>query len=363
MSTKGKEGHRQSQNLEQQNEARFRAIFEGAALGIELIDLNGYILESNPAITKLLGYRAEELRQLTSTDIKHPTNTIANMKLFEELRSGKREDYRVEQTYQRKDGSLGWGRFYVSLVRGQNGEPQYAIGMLEDITDRKQIEQEIAELQRRLMEGREAEWLQFARELHDGPVQDLYGISFLLKAFSERLPPEVDTRTAEELLSMLTKVISTLRNIYDQLRPPTLTPFGLGKAIRSHTETFREVNPSTKVQLELMADGQALPEQVRLVLFRIYQQILDNVAKHANAKNIKVRFSLDAESAVMEINDDGDGFVPPARWIELARRGQLGLVSASDRSRAIGGDLIVDSRLGEGTLVTVRVPRGDKRST
>jgi hypothetical protein len=59
----------------------------------------------------------------------------------------------------------------------------------------------------------------------------------------------------------------------------------------------------------------------------------------------------------------GDGFVPPARWIELANQGQLGLVSASDRSRAIGGDLIVDSRPGEGTLVTVRVPRGHKRST
>ena len=359
MTIKDEEG----QMREQQGEARFRAIFEGAALGIELIDLNGHILENNPAMTKLLGYGPDELRRLTSTDIKHPANTIANMKLFEELRLGKREDYRVEQTYQRKDGSLGWGRFYVSLVRGKNGEPQYAIGMLEDISDRKKIEQEIAELQRRLMEGRESEWLQFARELHDGPVQDLYGIYFLLKAFSEKLTAEVDAQTTEELLSMLTKVINTLRNIYDQLRPPTLTPFGLEKAIRSYTENFQESNPATQVHLELMADGQRLPEQVRLALFRIYQQLLENAGKHANADHITVRFWMNAQDAVLEISDDGEGFTLPERWIELARRGQLGLVSASDRARASGGDLSVDSKPGQGTRVTVRVPRGDTGAT
>lgn len=338
------------------SEARFRAIFEGAALGIELIDLNGRILETNPAITQMLGYEADELRQVTPEDVKHPANTIANQELFKELLSGKRDTYRVERPYIRKDGRLGWGRSYISLVQGQNGAPEYAIGMLEDVTERKQMEAELAELQRRLMEGRETERMQLARELHDGPVQDLYGISFLLKAFSEGLPPQVDQKATDDLLEMLTNVISTLRTICGELRPPVLAPFGLAKAIRSHAETFQEAYPHTRVKLDLMADGPTLPKQVQLVLFRIYQQILNNVAKHANASTIIVRFSMDTEQATLQVEDDGTGFILPARWIDLARQGHLGLVSASDRARAIGGHLKVESKPGEGTLVTVHVP-------
>jgi PAS domain S-box-containing protein len=338
------------------SEARFRTIFEDAALGIELISLDGRILESNPAITRMLGYEADELRQVTSQDVHHPANSIATIELFQELRSGKRDAYRIEQPYIRKDGRLGWGRSYVSLVRGSNGEPQFAIGMLEDITERKQMEAELAELQRRLMEGRESERLQLARELHDGPIQDLYGISFLLKAFSESLPAQVDPQATDDLLNMLTNVISTLRTICGELRPPVLAPFGLAKAIRSHAENFQEAHLSSKVQLDLMTEGPNLSEQVQLVLFRIYQQILNNVAKHANATNIKVHLSVNEEEAILQVKDDGAGFIMPARWIELARKGHLGLVSASDRARAIGGHLKVESKPGEGTIVTVNVP-------
>jgi PAS domain S-box-containing protein len=353
---------KQSEDALRNSEAQFRAIFEGAALGIELIDLKGRILETNPAITQMLGYEAEELRQVTSTDVKHPANTIANMDLFKELRSGQRDSYRIEQPFIRKDGRLGWGRSYVSLVRGHNEQPKFAIGMLEDVTERKQMEAELAELQRRLMEGRETERLQLAQELHDGPVQDLYGISFLLKAYSEGLPPQVNLKTVDELLEMLTTVTSTLRNICGELRPPVLAPFGLVKAIRSHADTFQEAYPHTKVHLDLLSDGPVLPKQVQLVLFRIYQQILNNVAKHANATLIQVRFSVDAEQAILQVEDNGAGFTMPARWIELARKGHLGLVSASDRARAIGGHLKVESKPGEGTMVTVQVPYSNVES-
>jgi PAS domain S-box-containing protein len=347
---------KQAEEALRNSEARFRAIFEEAALGIEMISLDGRIIASNPAITQMLGYEADELRQVTSQDVHHPANSIATLELFQELREGKRDAYRIEQPYIRKDGRLGWGRSYVSLVRSSDGEPKFAIGMLEDITERKQMEAELAELQRRLMEGRETERLQLARELHDGPIQDLYGISFLLKAFSESLPPQVDPGSTDDLMKMLTNVISTLRTICGELRPPVLAPFGLAKAIRSHAENYQEAYPSSKVQLELETEGPDLPEQVQLVLFRIYQQILNNVARHAQAANIKVHFTVDAEEAILQIKDDGTGFIMPARWIELARKGHLGLVSASDRARAIGGHLKVESKPGQGTIVTVHVP-------
>jgi signal transduction histidine kinase len=112
-----------------------------------------------------------------------------------------------------------------------------------------------------------------------------------------------------------------------------------------------------------MPDGQALPEQVRLALFRIYQQALNNVVRHAQASLVSIRFELDAQQTLLQIQDDGRGFEVPKRWIELVRRGHLGLVGIVERAEAIGGRLEVVSTPGEGSLVRVVVPRLDGKET
>lgn len=337
------------------SEARFRTIFEGAPLGIELIDLNGHLLECNAAVSAMLGYSAEELRQIDRSEEKHPANLLANVDMFNELRNGNRDSFGMEKPYIRKDGRLAWSRLVVSLVRDYDQQPQFAIAMIEDITERKQMEAELIELQRRLMESREAERLHLAQELHDGPVQDLLGLSFNMKALESDLAEE-NAHSMEVLRGSLQKVISTIRTICRDLRPPTLAPFGLEKAIRSHVETFVQDHPNIHVRLELMADGQSLKERVRLALFRIYQQMLVNVVRHANASNIVVRFKYDKEQATLEIQDDGEGFVVPSRWIEMARKGHLGLVGAAERAEAIGGKMKIESAPGKGTTVRVIVP-------
>ena len=147
-----------------------------------------------------------------------------------------------------------------------------------------------------------------------------------------------------------------MRTICGELRPPTLVPFGLEKTIRSHLEEFQAAHPELSVSHKLARDGRSLPEGTRIVLFRIYQESLNNILRHARAKTVKIRFRLTTKKAVLEIQDDGCGFELPNRWVRLARQGHLGLVGAMERAREIGGHLDVITAPGQGALVRVSVP-------
>jgi signal transduction histidine kinase len=226
-----------------------------------------------------------------------------------------------------------------------------------EVGERRRMQAELAEAQGRLAESREAERLHLARELHDGPVQDLYGVRFQLGELREGLLTEANLARLVSVQTTLQHVIGTLRAICGELRPPALAPFGLERAIRSHAEQFRKAHPQLDLQLDLAPDGQALPERVRLALFRICQEALNNVAQHALARLVLIRFTFDAKQVVLQIQDDGAGFAVPARWLQLARRGHLGLLGVAERAEAIGGRLEVVSAVGAGTVVRIVVSR------
>jgi signal transduction histidine kinase len=226
-----------------------------------------------------------------------------------------------------------------------------------EVAERRRMQAELAEAQGRLSESREAERLHLARELHDGPVQDLYGVRFQLGELREGLQTQADQLRLVAVQTTLHHVIGTLRAICGELRPPALAPFGLERAIRSHAEQYQKAHPELDVQLDLVPDGQALPERVRLALFRICQEALNNVAQHAQARSVLIRFAFDAEQIMLRIQDDGAGFAVPAHWLELARRGHLGMLGAAERAEAIGGHLEVVSAVGAGTVVRIVVPR------
>lgn len=234
------------------------------------------------------------------------------------------------------------------------------VKLKNEITEREHIEAEIAELQRRLMEGREVERLHLAQELHDGPLQDLHGTLLRLAELESALPDEASVALMAASQATLQQVIQTLRTVCGELRPPALAPFGLEKAIRSHAERFQMMHPSLQVQLDLAPDGQSLSEQMRLALYRIYQQALTNVSRHAAADWATIRLRLSDTEVTLEIEDDGCGFEMPKRLIELARKGHLGLVGAAERTEALQGRLEIKSSPGEGALIRAVVPRREK---
>ncbi|PRW63442.1 putative bifunctional diguanylate cyclase/phosphodiesterase [Actinopolyspora mortivallis] len=122
------------------SEARFRAIFSEAAIGIGIADTEGLILEANASLRRILGRSAEEMHGLRVYDLMDPQDTDTVWQVYEELVRGEREQYRMEKRFTRPDGTKSWTELIVSLVRDENGLPLYQVALMEDVTDRKMLQ-------------------------------------------------------------------------------------------------------------------------------------------------------------------------------------------------------------------------------
>ncbi|WP_301665043.1 PAS domain S-box protein [Methanoculleus frigidifontis] len=138
-----------SDEVLREREATFRAIFEGAGIGVVLIDLAGRVIECNPRLLEMLGSRADELVGKHFTCYSCPDDLHPDVDLFRDLAAGRRDRYTVERRYVRSDGAILWGQRTVSLVRDGRGAPRFAVAMVEEITDRKQTEEALRESEMR----------------------------------------------------------------------------------------------------------------------------------------------------------------------------------------------------------------------
>ena len=334
----------------------FKTMYAESGIGIVIKGVDGRMLSCNPAFQAMLGYGPDEILQHNYLDLTHPLDRTSSSQLFTDLVSGKRKTYILEKRYLTKDGQTIWARINTSAVHSVNGQIQFVIGMVENITARKQIEAEVVELRRRLMQGRELERVRLAQDLHDGPLQEIIATIIQLQPFENAFEQESDRSQFQAVLTSLHRLSVSIRNICGELRPPTLIPFGLEKAIRSHIESFTETHPDINVNLDLVKDGQTLSEQSRIVLYRVFQEALNNIIRHAQASEVTVQYTLDDDQATLAISDNGVGFELPARWIRMARQGHLGLVGCLERVEETGGKLNVMTAPGQGTRIQVIVP-------
>lgn len=136
---------KKAENALRTSEERYRAVFDNAGIGIDLLDREGRILRVNQSLLDMLGYAEEDLRQLTFLDITHPEEREISERNLEALMAGKIKSYRLEKRYLTKDGGILWGDLTVSAIRGANGEHSGTIGVISDITDRKQAEKALLE--------------------------------------------------------------------------------------------------------------------------------------------------------------------------------------------------------------------------
>ena len=220
----------------------------------------------------------------------------------------------------------------------------------------RHVEWDGYEIKNRLIESREKERLRLAQELHDAPIQDLYGLIYQIDDLREAVRDSEGERIVDEYDQMLHNIVDSLRAICRNLRPPSLSPFGLEVAIRDHVERIREQAPQIHLHLDLMRDRQVLSDSLRLNLFRVYQQAMSNVLRHADALEVHVRFRWDDEAVILEVEDNGRGFELPAHWVEFVRREHFGLVGLAERVEGMRGKLEVVSAPGAGTLIRVVVP-------
>jgi PAS domain S-box-containing protein len=250
----------------------------------------------------------------------------------------------------------------IEPLRDSRGEVIGLTVASMDVTAQRQIEREAQEIgaqrevQHRLLDQREQERQQVARDLHDGPVQELTAATFALREVLMGACAPEETHKLEAIQASLQAQIHELRDYAGELRPPALAKFGLEQAIRSHAEIFGEKHSDLVIRLEMHQIGEILPETTGLALFRIYQQALANILKHAQASEIRVQFEKNERRAQLTIQDNGQGFELPKDWLILVRAGHLGLLGMRERAEAVGGTLEVTSQPGKGTLIQASVP-------
>ncbi|MDR3581357.1 MAG: PAS domain S-box protein [Oryzomonas sp.] len=142
---------RRTEEILRENEQRFRAIFEHSGIGIAVVDMQGHPIESNPVLLKMLGYNEEELGVMRFTEFTHPDDRDPDWGLFGELLEGKRDRYQIEKRYVTKTGQVIWGRLTVSIIRDAAGNPLYCIGMVDDITERQQMQEIMVQAEKMAM--------------------------------------------------------------------------------------------------------------------------------------------------------------------------------------------------------------------
>jgi signal transduction histidine kinase len=213
---------------------------------------------------------------------------------------------------------------------------------------------EIQTMQHRMLRSREQEQARLARGLHDGPIQLLVGLNIQLGLL---LSPRDDTPLSSELRAMPSEVqglLSDLRQVCADLRPPMLDTLGVGAALRAMADEWSTQHGKT-VDLDLPPDVvlRPLPGEVAMNLYRVAQEALANAARHAAAEKIALRLTWDDGRLELTIEDDGHGFAVPRDLHSLAAGGHFGLVGIQERVNLIAGELAIDSAPGQGTTVRV----------
>lgn len=207
-------------------------------------------------------------------------------------------------------------------------------------------------LSQQLIELQEAEMRHIARELHDEIGQILTGLKLVLE-MSTRLPGESAKVNVEEALGIVSDLISRVRDISLDLRPAMLDDLGLLPALLWH---FKRYTARTDVRLDLGhsgLEGQRFPSEIETATYRIVQEALTNVARHAGVKSAKVMLWIDQEVLNLQIEDTGTGFHPKS---VLAASATNGLIGMQERAVFLGGRLTVESSPGEGTRLTAELP-------
>ena len=203
---------------------------------------------------------------------------------------------------------------------------------------------------RRVVHGQELERRRLARELHDETGQALTSILLGLKAVEEAADPESLRFASSHLRELVVSTLQDVRRLAVELRPKALDDFGLVPALERLVETFHE-QTGIDVQLEARLDAQRLPEEVETTLYRLVQEALTNIVKHAHAQTVSVLLVPRNGGVSAVIEDDGRGFEP-----QTTRDDGLGLVGMRERVGLLGGRFTVESSEGTGTTLAVEVP-------
>ena len=341
----------------EQELARVAAIVDSSRDAIVGKDLNGIVTSWNKGAERLFGYTSDEMVGTSITRLIPDDRMDEETEILGRLRRGEYIDH-YETIRKRKDGTLLDISLTVSPVSDSRGKIIGASKIARDITERRRTESAIKdrEIMKRLVEAQEAERHRIARDLHDHLGQQLTALRLKLESMRSRCNGDAAlAKEMDDTQEYASRIDMDINYLAWELRPTELDQLGLANALGSFV---REWSKTYDIAAEFHTSkdlNDRLPPDLETNLYRIVQEALNNILKHANASNVSVLLERHSERVVLIIEDDGKGFDPGLDRPKSVSKG-LGLVGMRERTALLGGTLEIESRPGGGTTIYARVP-------
>jgi PAS domain S-box-containing protein len=337
-----------------ENEERFRQAFAQSPIGMLLCQLDGHVFKANAAFCRMSGYKDDEIIGHRLGDLAPDVSTAdEEIALFARIACGEIGEFSVQQEQVHKDGHIYVVQSSVSLVRSSTHVPLYCLAHVEDLTERQR--RQLEALAKQSLSVQEEERTRLSRELHDDVGQSLTALKLLLRRVQQNCSHGLATECLRQAREATEQVMGDVRAIAYRLRPAQLDELGLMSSLRWHLDKV-----ARPAGLEVVLSGnlgnERLPEALELCCFRVVQEALTNVMKHARASKLEVGLNRRENMVVLTLRDNGIGFDVTRHYLEPDNLFSLGLIGMRERVAAMGGRLEVKSSLGRGTEISAVFP-------
>jgi two-component system, NarL family, sensor histidine kinase UhpB len=331
------------------------------------LNLETKVVWWSEGVQKLFGYRSEDVSSQSDWWLQrvHPEDrervTASIRKAVEDGGHNWKSEYRFRRQDERYAFVLGRGY----IIRDAFGKPVRLVGGLSDVSEQRMAEQAIENsrqqlraLNARLQSGREDERAKVAREIHDDLGQLLTAIKINLDWLERQLGETAERATANAQLErvveseeMIEAAIQSVQRIAADLRPAVLDNLGLAEALEQEVGRFQE-RTGISCEMQLPSEALSLRPETSLAIFRVLQEALTNVARHAHASVVRISLASSNEQVVLLVEDNGEGIRAEA----IGDPRSLGLLGMSERASALGGHVSVAPVMPHGTRVTLQLP-------
>jgi signal transduction histidine kinase len=251
----------------------------------------------------------------------------------------------------------GWKALIDSTIHVFVFTPVYFYLFRPFILERKRSEEEIRRLSRQLIRTEEATRQSLARDLHDEFGQGLTVLQFSIETLKESCPDDEKLTALCRRMSEITAQLGVqVRNMTSELRPSMLDHLGLVSTLHWSAKQFQQRNPGIQVDVRIMDEVERLSPEIEIALYRVCQESLRNVVKHAKARQVRITLTRTWSLLTLEVEDNGKGF-DAEHWREIAAAQQsAGIIGMRERIAELGGSFSISSRTGEGTTVRAQIP-------
>ncbi|MHB1544055.1 MAG: PAS domain-containing sensor histidine kinase [Gammaproteobacteria bacterium] len=336
--------------IQQEQALKFRLMTEHSVDLVSMASIEGLHEYVSPSHLAILGLEAEAVMNRHPASLIHPSD----LERLGDWRSYPLSEFRLRTA----GGDWKWVQGYRYLIRWEGRD--YSVGIARDVTALRSMQQTVVEyaerlkiLSRKLLETQENERRHLARELHDEVGQTLTAAKLGLHAMADLFQLSRREKLYGELVASLDRVLTQIRTLSLNLHPSLLDDLGLVAAIRGLGTRMATLS-GLRLSLNLPESDPRFPPLVEITSYRVIQEALNNIARHAGALRIEITLSIDKDCLKLRIQDDGRGFDLEAMRRRVQAGSSLGLLGMEERVQLAGGQFSLQSEPGQGTSIEIQ---------